>query len=67
VARVEKEGAPGTRIAVTVFRRSRLETISVRLGARRAFTYEIVADRKASRASKALAAGWLRVPFASLP
>ena len=51
IAGLEKERKPGSRVAVTVFRRDVLETHRVRLGARRASVWKIeaLADAPAGR------------------
>jgi predicted metalloprotease with PDZ domain len=57
--RIERDVPPGTRADVTVFRRKRLLTIPVVLGARSLFTYEIVPDERADPTAKRLRRGWL--------
>ncbi len=57
--RIERDGRPGARLDVTLFRRGRLRTIPVALGARRLFTYEIVPDGTAGRSALGFRRGWL--------
>ena len=57
--RLVRDGKSGTRVEVTVFRRGRLLTIPLTLGARRAFAYEIVLDENAARDARRLGRGWL--------
>jgi predicted metalloprotease with PDZ domain len=59
IQRLVRGGSPGARVEVTVFRRGRLLAIPLRLGARRAFTYEIVPDENAAREARRLGRGWL--------
>jgi predicted metalloprotease with PDZ domain len=63
VERIERDLAPGTSVAVTLFRRSRLLEVPVVLGARRAFTYEVKPVTKPTPQQRRLFAGWLGVPF----
>jgi predicted metalloprotease with PDZ domain len=57
--RLGRDGRPGTRVDVAVFRRGRLLTVPLVLGARRAFTYEVAADEDAARDARRLGRGWL--------
>ncbi|MGE5345301.1 MAG: M61 family metallopeptidase [Acidithiobacillales bacterium] len=57
--RIERDGNPGAHVDVTLFRRGRLRTIRVALGARRLFTYEIAPDGAAGREAVRLRRGWL--------
>ncbi len=57
--RLVRDGKSGTRVEVAVFRRGRLLTIPLTLGARRAFAYEIVLDENAARDARRLGRGWL--------
>jgi predicted metalloprotease with PDZ domain len=59
IERLVRDGRPGTRVEVAAFRRGRLLTRPLDLGARRSFTYEIVADGKAARDARRLGRGWL--------
>ena len=63
IKRIERDVPPGTRILVTVFRRSRLIEIPVVLGTRRAFTYEMNPVARPTPRQKKLFSGWLGVPF----
>lgn len=63
IKRIERDLPPKTSIRVTLFRRAQLLEIPVALGARRAFTYEIVPDEKAGPNEKALFGAWLGQPF----
>jgi len=57
--RIERDAAPGARVEVAFFRRKRLQTIPLVLGARRAFTYEILPAEGAGAAARRLYRGWL--------
>ena len=57
--RIERDAAPGTSVDVALFRRKRLLAVSLVLGARRAFTYEIVPAEGAGAAAKRMCRGWL--------
>ncbi len=57
--RIERDAAPGLRVAVAAFRRRRLLTIPVVLGARRAATLEVVPEEKPSREAARLRRGGL--------
>jgi predicted metalloprotease with PDZ domain len=59
VARVEKERKPGSRVAVTVFRRDVLGTHRVRLGGRRASVWKIDALADALPGARRLKKRWL--------
>jgi predicted metalloprotease with PDZ domain len=61
--RMERDFPPGAKVDVTVFRRARLLTIPVTLGARRAFTYEVKPRKTATDEEKAFFAAWLKQPF----
>jgi len=61
--RLERDLAPGTPVKVTLFRRARLMEISVPLGERRAFTYEIKPLKAPSEAEKQLFTSWMKQPF----
>lgn len=63
IKRIERDLPPKAEVKVTVFRRAQLLEIPVKLGARRAFTYEITADEKAGPNEKALFSAWLGQPF----
>jgi predicted metalloprotease with PDZ domain len=63
IKRLERDAAPGTKVAVTVFRRARLQTIDVPLGSRRAFTWDIKPKKEAGDGEKALFSAWLSQPF----
>lgn len=58
VKRIRRDVAPGTTVAVTVFRRDRLETIPLRLGAKKALTYELQVRKDAPPEAKALYDSW---------
>ncbi|MEO8586732.1 MAG: PDZ domain-containing protein [Acidobacteriota bacterium] len=60
VARLEKERRPGSRVAVTVFRRDVLATLRIRLDARRASVWKIDALADATPEARRLKARWLR-------
>lgn len=57
--RIERDGKPGARVDVALFRRKRLLTLPVALGEQRLFTYEIVPDEAAGRREERLRRGWL--------
>ena len=59
VARLEKERKPGSRVAVTVFRRDVLETHGIRLGGRRASDWRIEALADAPADARRLKRRWL--------
>ena len=59
LARVEKERKPGTRVAVTVFRRDALETRPVQLGPRRASVWKIEALADTPATARRLKTRWL--------
>ncbi len=61
--RIARDLGPGSRVAVTLFRRSRLLEIPLTLGTRRAFTYELKPVESASDTARALYQGWLGVPW----
>jgi predicted metalloprotease with PDZ domain len=63
--RIERDAAPGTRVDVALFRRKRLLTIPVFLGARRAATLEVVPRENRARAAARLGRGWLGRPLFS--
>jgi predicted metalloprotease with PDZ domain len=64
--RVERDGKPGSRVDVALFRRKRLLTVPVVLGARRDVLLEVRADRTAKRAARRMAARWLKRPISGL-
>ncbi|MGA7990881.1 MAG: peptidase M61, partial [Thermoanaerobaculia bacterium] len=57
--RIARDTSPGTRVTVTVFRRDRLGTHRVALGARKAGVWKIEDAENASAAAKRLARRWL--------
>ncbi len=61
--RIERDERPGTRVEVTLFRRKRLLTVPVVLGATRAFNYEIVADTSTKARERRLQRRWLGRPL----
>ena len=60
--RIACDIAPGTRVRVTVFRRDRLATHRVALGARKAGAWRIEPATGAPAAARRLARRWLGVP-----
>jgi predicted metalloprotease with PDZ domain len=62
--RIERDAAPGTGVTVALFRRRRLQSLRLVLGARRAFTYEIAPVEGAGAAARRLCRGWLGRPAA---
>jgi predicted metalloprotease with PDZ domain len=63
--RIERDGKPGARVEVTLFRRKRLLTVPVVLGATRAFAYEIVADASAEARERRRMRRWLGRPLSA--
>ena len=63
LGRIEKEGVPGAHVDLAVFRRSRLISVPVVLGTRRAFTYEIVPREDADRRARSRYRGWVGKTF----
>jgi predicted metalloprotease with PDZ domain len=63
--RIERDARPGAPVDVTLFRRGRLRTVRLPLGARRLFTYEVVPDETAGRSAERLRRGWLGRRFPS--
>ena len=57
--RLAREARPGSRVEVTLFRRGRLLTVPLVLGAWRAFSYEVVPDEGAARDARRLGRRWL--------
>jgi predicted metalloprotease with PDZ domain len=63
ITRIERDLPPGERVVMTVFRRSRLLEVPVRLGARRAFTYEVKPVPRPKPAQRKEFQAWLGVSF----
>lgn len=63
--RVVRDVAPGARVAVTLFRRDRLGTRRVTLGARKAGVWKIEDARDAPAAAKRRARRWLGLPVSA--
>jgi predicted metalloprotease with PDZ domain len=61
--RIVRDAAPGQTVRLHLFRLGRLLELPLVLGARRAFTYEIVPDPAGGGGARALFEGWLRSPF----
>jgi predicted metalloprotease with PDZ domain len=61
------EARPGSRVRVSVFRRERLRSLDLILGARKAGVWKIAPLPKAAPAAKRLARRWLRVPVGAEP
>lgn len=61
--RVARDVPPGRAVSVHVFRLGRLLELSLVLGSRRAFSYEIVPDVSAGEPEKALFRSWLGAAF----
>ena len=57
--RVERDGRPGAPVDVAFFRRKRLTTLPLVLGAKRAVTGEVVSSGPAARGARRLLRGWL--------
>ena len=61
--RIARDERPGARIEVTLFRRKRLLTVPVVLGASRAFAFEIGPDDAADESARRLRRRWLGRPL----
>ena len=61
--RIERDVPPGTKLLVSLFRRSQLIEVPVVLGTRRLFTYQLKTDEKAAPEARALYSAWLKQPF----
>lgn len=65
--RIERDLSPGTVVEIHVFRLGRLLMVPVPLGSRRAFTYEIRTDPKATPAERSAFASWAGQRFPDPP